>query len=275
MVGRPTVVRVHAATFFYGQRQVLKGLDLDVYRGEVLTILGPNGSGKTTLLRCIGGASSVFTGSVRLGDVDVGSLAPPDRARKIGFLFQEHRPTFPLAVRDVVVMGRAPYLGIFGSPGSGDFAMADEALERVGMAHSRNRPYTQLSGGERQLVLIARTLVQKPDLILLDEPTAHLDFRNQVLTLGIIRSLAADGMTMVMTTHDPNHALWFGGRAALMKEGRFVAVGLASEVVTDATLSTTYDTDVRVFVVPGGDGEGPFPICSAWHSATKPPASPT
>jgi iron complex transport system ATP-binding protein len=260
------VVRVRAATFLYGQREVLKGLDLDIYRGEVLSILGPNGCGKTTLLRCIGGASIVFGGSVLLGDVDVGSLPPTVRARKVGFLFQEHTPTFPFAVSDVVIMGRAPHLGVFGSPGPGDFAMADEALERVGMAHLRNRPYTQLSGGERQLVLLARTLVQKPDVILLDEPTAHLDFRNQVLTLRIIRSLAADGMTMVMTTHDPNHALWFGGRAALMKEGRFVAVGRASDILTEATLSTAYDTDVRVFVVPGRDGTGQFPVCSAWHS---------
>lgn len=260
------LIRVRAATFRYGQREVLKGLDLDVYRGEVLSILGPNGCGKTTLLRCIGGASTALSGSVRFGDADVGSLPPPARARKIGFLFQEHTPTFPLVVRDVVIMGRAPHLSVFGSPGPGDFAMADEALERVGMMHLKNRPYTQVSGGERQLVLLARTLVQKPDVILLDEPTAHLDFRNQVLTLRIIRSLAADGLTMVMTTHDPNHALWFGGRAALMKEGRFVAVGPASDVITDATLSATYDTDVRVFVVPGRDDTGQSTICSAWHS---------
>jgi len=260
------LVCVRAATFRYGQREILHGLDLDIYRGEVLSILGPNGCGKTTLLRCIGGASKLFRGSVRLADVEVGSLPPPARARKIGILFQEHTPAFPLAVRDVVIMGRAPHLSVFGSPGPGDVAMADEALERVGMTYLRDRPYTQVSGGERQLILLARTLVQKPDVILLDEPTAHLDFHNQVLTLRIIRSLAADGMTMVMTTHDPNHALWFGGRAALMKCGRFVAVGPASDVITDATLSATYDTDVRVFGVARRNGAGEFAVCTAWHS---------
>jgi iron complex transport system ATP-binding protein len=260
------LIRVREARFCYGQREVLKGIDLDIYRGEVLSILGPNGCGKTTLLRCIGGAAVVSDGSVRLGDVDVGSLPAPARARRVGFLFQDHTPTFPFAVRDIVVMGRAPHLGLIGSPGPADFAMADEALERVGMAHLKERSYTQLSGGERQLVLLARTLAQRPDVILLDEPTAHLDFRNQVLTLRIIRSLATDGMTMAMTTHDPNHALWIGGRAALMKEGRFVAVGPASDVITDATLSMAYDTDVRVFVVPKREGAGQFQVCSAWHS---------
>jgi iron complex transport system ATP-binding protein len=260
------LVRVRSATFGYGQREVLKGLDLDVYPGEVLSILGPNGCGKTTLLRCIGGASIVASGSITLGDVDIGSMPPPARARKIGFLFQDHAAAFPYAVRDVVTMGRAPHLGLFGSPGRADFAIADEALERVGMAHLKNRPYTHVSGGERQLALLARTLAQRPELILLDEPTAHLDFRNQVLALRIIRSLASAGMTMVMTTHDPNHALWFGGRAALMKDGRFVAVGPVADVITDATLSTTYDTDVRVFAVPGRDGSSAFSICSAWHS---------
>jgi iron complex transport system ATP-binding protein len=260
------LVRVREATFCYGQQEVLKSIDLDIYRGEVLSILGPNGCGKTTLLRCIGGVAVLSNGSVRLGDADVRSLSAPAQARKVGFLFQDHTPTFPFAVRDIVVMGRAPHLGFFSSPGPADFAMADEALERVGMAHVKERSYTQLSGGERQLVLLARTLAQRPDVILLDEPTAHLDFRNQVLTLRIIRSLAADGMTMVMTTHDPNHALWIGGRAALMKAGRFIGVGPASEVMTDATLSMTYDTDVRVFVVREREGPGQFRVCSAWHS---------
>ena len=104
-----------------------------------------------------------------------------------------------------------------------------------------------MSGGERQLVLLARILVQDPDVILLDEPTAHLDLRNQVLTLRMVRSLAADGMTMIMTTHDPNHALWFGGRAALMKDGRFIAVGPSREVMTEEALSSTYDVHVALF----------------------------
>ena len=258
------LVRLREARFRYGQREILRGLDLDVQRGEILSVLGPNGSGKTTLLRCIAGALTPSGGSVQVGGDDVGSLAPPVRARRIGFLFQDHTPSFPFAVRDVVVMGRAPHLGFFGFPGPRDHALAEQALERVGMLHLKDRPYTRVSGGERQLVLLARILMQEPELILLDEPTAHLDLRNQVMTLQMVRTLAANGMTMIMTTHDPNHALWFGGRAALMKDGRFIAVGPAREVMTAAALTSTYDVRVALLTGPSHPGGDQFPVCSVW-----------
>jgi iron complex transport system ATP-binding protein len=258
------LVRVRGASFRYGHRTILHDLSLDVDRGETLCVLGPNGCGKTTLLRCIGGALTLNAGSVHVGGDEVRSLAPPARARRIGFLFQDHAPSFPYAIRDVVVMGRAPHLGFFGSPGARDRALAEEALERVGMLHLKDQPYTRISGGERQLVLLARILVQQPQVILLDEPTAHLDLRNQVLTLRIVRALAAGGLTMIMTTHDPNHALWFGGRAALMKDGRFVAVGPAHDVMTEATLTSTYGVDVAVFPGPSPGNDDHNRICSAW-----------
>ena len=244
------LVRVRDASFRYGHREILRDLTLDVRRGEILSVLGRNGCGKTTLLRCIAGALTPSSGSVQVGGEEIHRLAPPARARRIGFLFQDHVPSFPFAVRDVVLMGRAPHLGVFGFPGARDHALADAALERVGIQDLKDRPYTRLSGGERQLVLLARILVQEPDVILLDEPTAHLDLRNQVLTLRIVRALATDGVSLIMTTHDPNHALWFGGRAALMKDGRFVAVGPASEVMTEAALTAAYDVDVTVLSPP-------------------------
>jgi iron complex transport system ATP-binding protein len=258
------LICVRAASVRYGRREVLQNVTLDVHRGEVLSVLGPNGCGKTTLLRCIAGAVAPSGGSVRVGGDEVLSLDPPARARRIGFLFQDHMPSFPFAVRDVVLMGRAPHLGFFGFPGANDRALAGKALERVGILDLSDRPYTQLSGGERQLVLLARILVQNPEVILLDEPTAHLDVRNQVLTLQMVRALARDGMTMIMTTHDPNHALWLGGRAALLRHGRIVAVGPASEVMTEAALSATYDVDVKVLAAPPGMGAAGPGVCTAW-----------
>lgn len=257
-------VRVREASFRYGERTILRELSLDVHRGEILSVLGPNGCGKTTLLRCIAGALAPSGGSVQVGGHEVSSLAPSDRARRIGFLFQDHAPSFPFTVRDMVLMGRAPHLSLFGFPGPRDRVLADEALVRVGILALKDRPYTRVSGGERQLVLLARILVQEPDVILLDEPTAHLDLRNQVLTLRTVRSLAADGMTMIMTTHDPNHALWFGGPVALMKEGRFIGVGPAREVMTEATLTSTYDVDVAMFSPASRTGSDQLQVCSAW-----------
>jgi len=152
------LVQVREASFRYGDRDILRSLSIDVRRGEILSILGPNGCGKTTLLRCIAGALRLRSGTVQISGDDVHALAAPARARRIGFLFQDHSPSFPFAVADVVLMGRAPHLGFFGFPGSRDQALADAALERVGMLHLKQRPYTQVSGGERQLILLARIL---------------------------------------------------------------------------------------------------------------------
>jgi iron complex transport system ATP-binding protein len=262
----PPLIEVHDAGFRYGEHQVFRALNCDVYRGEVLTILGPNGCGKSTLLRCIGGALTLDEGTVRLGDVDLSTLDVRDRAQKIAFLFQDHTPSFPFTVLDVVSMGRTPYLSSFGSPSRSDVALAEDALEQVGMVHLKSRPYTKLSGGERQLVLLARTLAQQPSVILLDEPTAHLDFKNQVRSLNRIGALAGQGVTLVMTTHDPNHAFLFPGRALLMHPGGSVVVGPPSEVITDAALSAAYGIDISVLSVPGRHTPAAFNFCTPWYN---------
>jgi iron complex transport system ATP-binding protein len=258
------LIEVRGAAFRYGRREVFRGLDLDIFRGELLSILGPNGCGKSTLLRCIAGALNLSEGTARLDGTEISSLQPAARARRIAILFQQHTPSFPFRVADVVSMGRAPYLGLFGVPSAGDAALVEEALGRVGMLHVRERPYTELSGGERQLVLLARTLVQQPDIILLDEPTSHLDFKNQALSLKMIGSLAEQGITLVMTTHDPNHALLFPGRVAMMQPGGRLVTGPASEVINDATLTATYGIDIAMFCVARRVGSGELKLCSPW-----------
>ncbi len=247
-------VEVRGAAFSYGVRSIFADLDLDVRRGEVATILGPNGCGKSTLLRCIGGVHALARGQVRVDGEDIAGLAAAARARTVGILFQDHVPTFPFTVLEVTSMGRAPHLGPFAAPGAADLAMAEASLEQVGMLGFKGRPYTELSGGERQLVLLARTLVQQPKVILLDEPTAHLDFRNQVRCLQAIAALAARGVTMVMTSHDPNHAFLFAGRTVLMKPGGALHAGPADEVITDAALSDLYGIEMRVLDARAADG---------------------
>jgi len=262
-VAKP-LIEVRGATFRYGEQAVFSALNLDVFRGEVLTVLGPNGCGKSTLLRCIGGALALTEGSVRMDDVDISQLDVAARARKVGFLFQHHSPSFPFAVIDVVTMGRAPHLGLFDSPSLQDSRLAEEALEKVGMRHLKDRPYTELSGGELQLVLLARTLVQQPEVILLDEPTAHLDFRNQAHSVKTIAALAGQGVTMIMATHDPNHAFLLPGRVLMMQPGGAILTGLASEVISDSTLTATYGIDIAVFPAPRRAGAGEMRFCSPW-----------
>ncbi len=258
------VIQIRDATFRYGKREIFSGLDLDVFAGEVLTILGPNGCGKSTLLRCIGGVLALDQGTVRLKGRDIASFEANARARKIGFLFQQHTPAFPFAVLDVVSMGRAPHLGLFGAPSSKDIALAEQALERLGLFHLKDQPYTELSGGERQLVLIARTLVQEAEIILLDEPTSHLDFKNQVLSLRTIGALAEQGITMIMTTHDPNHASLFPGKVVLMNQAGRIETGSASEVLTSGALAATYGIEIAVYTMPRRDGLTDLILCNPW-----------
>jgi iron complex transport system ATP-binding protein len=260
------LIEVRGAAFRFGEHQVFAALNFDVHAGEVLTILGPNGCGKSTLLRCLGGALGLSEGSVHLGQTDLASLDVRSRARKIAFLFQDHKPSFPFAVIDVVSMGRTAFLSSFGAPSSRDVALAEEALGQVGMSQFKDRPYTELSGGERQLVLLARTLVQQPSVILLDEPTAHLDFKNQVRSLHRIGALAGQGVTMIMTTHDPNHAFLFPGRTLLMRPGGSIVVGPASEVVTEAALSASYGIDISVLSAPRPHGSATFKFCTPWYN---------
>lgn len=259
---------LRGATFRYDDRAIFRDLDLDVYPGEVLCILGPNGCGKTTLLRCISGALRLNEGKAVLDGKDISSLRVIELARKIGFLFQEHQAPFPFSVLEVVRMGRTPYLGTFDSPSAKDTALAELALTRVGMLHLKNKPYTQISGGERQLILLARTLAQEPEVILLDEPTSHLDFGNQALSLQLITALAKQGISMIMTTHNPNHALLFPDKAALMNGGSFMAVGDAEDVITESNLRATYGIDVKVFSVPDPSGNGTLKLCTPWLHAT-------
>jgi iron complex transport system ATP-binding protein len=259
------LIELRGAAFSYGKHAVFSAVDLKVYSGEVLTILGPNGCGKSTLLRCIGGVLALGQGAVRLENIDLSTLDARARARKIALLFQDHSPSFPFAVLDVVSMGRTPYLSVFGAPSVQDIAIAEEALDQVGMSHLKCRPYTELSGGERQLVLLARTLAQQPAVILLDEPTAHLDFKNQVRSLQQIGALAERGVTMIMTTHDPNQAFLFPGRAALMRPGGSLAVGPPSEVITDESLSGAYGIGVAVLSIEHRE-RGELKFCTPWYN---------
>ena len=250
------LIALKNGAFSYGDRAIFSDLNLEIQSAEVMCILGANGCGKTTLLRCLNGNIPLKRGTVHLEAVDIASLHRDAVARKVGFVFQGHDASFPFSVLEVVRMGRAPHLRLFAMPSAHDTEIAKEKLDLVGMSHLQDQPYTQISGGERQLVLIARTLAQEPQVILMDEPTSHLDFRNQTIVLRIVNRLAEKGLAIVMTSHLPDHALLFSTRVALMKNGRFLAVGKPADVMTEASLREIYGIEVRMVTVADPDKQG-------------------
>ncbi|MCD6410132.1 MAG: ABC transporter ATP-binding protein [Candidatus Verstraetearchaeota archaeon] len=224
----------------------LEDINLEVRAGEVVTLLGPNGSGKTTLLYCIAGLYRPQREQVLVNGKEVSKLPRREAAKIIGFVPQDHHPSFPYLSLDVVAMGRAAHLGLLGSSKRRDLEIARRALEAVGAFHLADRIYTQVSGGERQLILIARALAQEPK-ILLDEPTAHLDFKNQVRVLSLVKRLVEERkLAAVLTLHDPNLASMFSDRIALMNNGRLAAYGPPEEALTAQLLRRVYQLPVHV-----------------------------
>lgn len=230
---------------------VLRDLSLEVPAGAVTAVLGPNGSGKTTLLRLLLGVLRPQAGTIRLAGRPQEGYSRRERSQLIGLVPQDEHIPFDFSVLEYVLLGRAPYLGPLQMPGEADRQVALAALHTVGLDPLQDRTLPTLSGGERQLATVARALAQQPQVLLLDEPTAHLDLSNQGRLLAILRKLAGQGTTLVLTTHDPNLATLVASFAVLMRDGRVLATGPAESTLTAEKLSATYDAPVQVFQVDG------------------------
>ena len=249
----------HGLTIGYSGHVVGRGLDVALATGEVLALLGPNGGGKTTLLKTLLGLLAPQAGEVRLADRPLSAYSSRERARLVAYVPQSHFTTFAFTVETVVLMGRTAHGNLFSRPSGTDRDAASRALDRFGIAHLRERPYTELSGGERQLVLLARALAQEPQFIVLDEPTASLDFGNQGKVLREIRALAAAGHGVLFTTHDPNHALRAADRAYLMRDGTCLAEGPAASVLSRAVLEQLYGAPIEQLDDPATGGSAFLP----------------
>ncbi len=238
-------VKVRGLRFSYGEKIVFEDVSFEVDEGEILTILGPNGSGKTTLLKCLNKLLKP-KGSVFIDSFDISKLNEKELAKLVGYVPQMHSPAFPYRVVDVVVSGRAPHLG-FSTPTKEDYELAYSILDRLGLSHLADRPYTQLSGGELRLVLIARALIQQPKVLLLDEPTSHLDLKNRVLVLKILKEVAKEGIAIIMSEHDPNLASLFSDKVLLMHKGKIVSYGSVQDVLNKENIVKVYGVDVEIF----------------------------
>ncbi|MBF0507308.1 MAG: ABC transporter ATP-binding protein [Deltaproteobacteria bacterium] len=226
---------------------VLNDVELKIAEGRMTTILGPNGSGKTTLFKCITGLVKPRQGTILFGGTELAHLSYEKRAKIMAVVPQEHEPPFPYSVLDAVMMGRVSHVSMWSSPSKHDCLKAEEAIETIGIGRLKNRPYTKISGGERQLVLIARALAQEAPILILDEPTSHLDFKNQVLVLNKVREIVSQKqLTVVMTLHDPNLATLFSDNIVMINGGRIMTSGVPQEVMTEANLKAMYGIDVDV-----------------------------
>jgi iron complex transport system ATP-binding protein len=236
----------------YRGHVVGRGISLGLAPGEVLCLLGPNGAGKTTLFRTLLGLLKPLGGHAYVDELAVDRLRPIEIARRIAYVPQASVTEFSYRVLDVVLMGRTARLKAFATPGAADERIAREKLADLGIGDLAEADFTRISGGQRQLALVARALAQEAPILVMDEPTASLDFGNQMMVLSRIRSLAAHGYGVVLSTHDPDHALLVGTRVAVIADGGLRALGSPDEVVTADILSAIYRTDVRIETTASG-----------------------
>ncbi len=247
------ILQFENIVFHYGNtpRLVLDGFSLTLPAGQVSAILGPNGSGKTTLMRLAYAKEQPTRGEILLDGKSLRLYPRRELGRWIGLVPQNEHLHYDYTLLEYTVLGRAPYLEPLAMPGKADFDIASHALQRVGLVGMENRAVTRLSGGEIQLALVARALTQQPRLLLLDEPTSHLDLANKHRLMDIVRELASQGMTVIFTTHEPEAAATIASHLVLMRAGRVQYSGTLEEGLTSENLSQAYGVPVRVIPIDG------------------------
>lgn len=236
---------------FPGGGRSLSDIAFTVRPGDVTCILGPNGAGKTTLIRCILGNLTMDAGKVAIDGEAAASLTARRLAARVAHVPQSTHSVFGHLVRDIVLMGRSAHLSMVATPGPRDHAIAEAALARVGIAELADRSFATVSGGERQLCLLARAVAQEAPILIMDEPAASLDFGNQARILDIVASLARVGYAILMATHHPDHALMVGTQALCLREGRIFGMGEPRALLSSAFLSRLYGTPVRILEEDG------------------------
>jgi len=242
------IYQIENVSFRYpgSDKQVLNGVSLSVAEGEIITVLGSNGAGKSTLLNCMMGLLKPQSGRLLLQGRDITGINGREISSVVGYVPQTGTPSFDFSVEEFVLMGCANRVGLFSKPTKKDHEDVYASLCELGIGQLLKRPVNEISGGERQKALIARAIVSKPRVILFDEPTAHLDFGGQLLVLNIVRRLAQKGYGIVMTTHNPDHALFLSGKAVLFNDGGTLLFGDTDDIVTEENLSGIYKADIRI-----------------------------
>ncbi len=240
-------LKIEELSFGYRCFEVLKSVDLSADSGNLICVLGKNGAGKSTLFRCILGLLKGYKGRIMVDGTDVRELSTKELARKIAYIPQNHDPAFSFTVLDMVLMGTTSSMSVMASPGEKQKTAAYEAMETLGIRHMADRSYGHLSGGEQQLVLIARALAQEAGILVMDEPCANLDYGNQARVMEELKALAAQGYLIIQSTHSPDQAFLYADQAAVLMDGGIKAMGEPSLVLTEEVLKEMYGIPVRLF----------------------------
>ncbi|EGB15613.1 ABC transporter related protein [Pseudodesulfovibrio mercurii] len=249
---------VHAR---YGKNTTLHGVSLALESREVVCLLGPNGAGKSTLFKVALGFLPTTSGRISCDGEDISGWSRARIARTIGYIPQSHAPTFQYRSFDMVLMGRTAHLGRYATPSAKDRDLAEAAMEHMSILHLRNALFSELSGGERQLILIARALAQNPRFLIMDEPTNNLDFGNQVLVLRHVQALARDGLGIIMATHYPDHAFRYADKAVLIKGGVIVGSGTPETTATEQRLNDLYGVGLNIADACTENGHNSMKVC--------------
>ena len=239
-------IEVHDLSFSYGDHSVLDHVTFTAKEGEFLSVLGPNGVGKSTLFRCMLGILTPHRGQIIVNGKTVHTMSPAALAQEIAYIPQSHEPVFHYSVFDMVLMGTTAQRGLFSPPGREQKKLVEAALDRLGLTALGDRSYRTLSGGERQLVLIARAIAQKARILLMDEPSASLDFGNRVRVMEQVKELCKDGYCVIQTTHDPEQAYLYSDMILALKNGRVLAHGRPFDVFNEALISALYGVEVEI-----------------------------
>jgi len=260
-----SLLSLERVSFRYGELPVLKDVSLEVGSGSFLGLVGPNGSGKTTLLRVAAGLLKPDAGRVQLFGQPMAKVGRAQMARRLALLPQNGNLPPAFTVWEVVLMGRTPFLGYFGRENASDLVAAERAMEQARCRHLADRRVGELSGGERQRVLVARALAQQPEVLLLDEPTSHMDVEHQVATIDLIAELVDQGLAVLAVFHDLNLAACYCHRVALLSQGRLVAIGQPAEVFTAENLSRVFKVEMCITTHPRDSVPAVLPPGSRWR----------
>lgn len=248
-------IEVREGNFFYAKKKETKpfiyesNIDFVLEPGQIMAILGPNGAGKTTLLKCITGLNDWRQGETLIDDVPLKKIAEKELWKRIGYVPQAHKMVFGFSIEDLVVMGRAPYISSLSKPRKEDYEKAHEALNEVGILHLAKKSCNEVSGGELQLALIARTLVSNPEILILDEPESHLDVQKQVVILETLKRLSKEHqISCIINTHYPNHAFYLADQVLMIAKQKKAMIGPVHEVMTESRMKEYFNIDLRKLI---------------------------